>query len=183
MKFSARAIHRDFGYFYIGLIISFAISGLMMNHREHWHPEKYTIQVTPFQKQFEPNVEINEAMVKQFIEKELQIKDKVKRHNIRKDKLKITCDNYDIELDLKTGKGETVEFRKTPFIAQIMQLHKTNSSNWWIYYSDIFALSLILIAITGTFIMGKSKYSFKQRGWKLAIAGLLFPILFLIFLG
>jgi hypothetical protein len=34
--------HRDLGYFYIGLIISFAFSGLMMNHRDAWHPEKYT---------------------------------------------------------------------------------------------------------------------------------------------
>ena len=39
-----RDIHRDFGYFYVGLIISFAFSGILMNHREHWHPEKYTIE-------------------------------------------------------------------------------------------------------------------------------------------
>ncbi|WP_258012176.1 hypothetical protein [Flavobacterium psychrophilum] len=35
----ARNLHRDLGYFYIGLIISFAFSGVLMNHREHWHPE------------------------------------------------------------------------------------------------------------------------------------------------
>ena len=40
-----RSIHRDFGYFYLGLIISFAFSGILMNHRESWHPEKYTTEL------------------------------------------------------------------------------------------------------------------------------------------
>ena len=39
-----RNLHRDLGYFYIGLIISFAFSGILMNHREAWHPEKYTVE-------------------------------------------------------------------------------------------------------------------------------------------
>ena len=39
----ARNLHRDLGYFYIGLIISFAFSGILMNHRDSWHPEKYTV--------------------------------------------------------------------------------------------------------------------------------------------
>jgi hypothetical protein len=30
-KIKARNLHRDLGYFYIGLIVSFAFSGLMMN--------------------------------------------------------------------------------------------------------------------------------------------------------
>jgi hypothetical protein len=43
-KKTFRNLHRDLGYFYIGLIISFAFSGLMMNHRDSWHPEKYTTE-------------------------------------------------------------------------------------------------------------------------------------------
>jgi hypothetical protein len=40
----ARNLHRDLGYFYIGLIISFAFSVILMNHRDSWHPEKYTVE-------------------------------------------------------------------------------------------------------------------------------------------
>jgi hypothetical protein len=40
---------------------------------------------------------------------------------------------------MKTGKGEIVAFNKTPIISQTMKLHK-NTSNWWIYYSDIFGI-------------------------------------------
>jgi uncharacterized iron-regulated membrane protein len=43
-KINWRDLHRDLGYFYIGLIVSFAFSGLLMNHRDVWHPEKYTLE-------------------------------------------------------------------------------------------------------------------------------------------
>jgi hypothetical protein len=60
-----------------------------------------------------------------------------------------------------------------------MSLHKTLQ----IYYSDIFALSLITIALTGTIMIKSGKFSFKERGWKLALAGILFPLLFLFLLA
>mgnify|MGYP000906704477 FL=1 len=58
-----------------------------------------------------------------------------------------------------------------------MFLHKTTNKAW-IWYSDIFGAGIILIAITGMLIpIGKN--GFKKRGWKLALAGLLFPLIFL----
>jgi hypothetical protein len=83
---------------------------------------------------------------------------------------------------MKTGKGEIVSFLKTPIISQSMSLHK-NTSNFWIYYSDIFALSLIIIALSGTIMVKADKFSWKQRGWKLAVAGILFPLIFLFLLA
>jgi len=70
---------------------------------------------------------------------------------------------------------------KTPITSQTMKLHK-NTSNWWIYYSDIFGISLITIAITGTIMIPAGRFTFKKRGWKLALAGLIVPILILLFL-
>jgi hypothetical protein len=63
-----------------------------------------------------------------------------------------------------------------------MKLHK-NTSEWWIYYSDIFGISLIVIAVTGALMIPYGKFTFKKRGWKLAIAGLVFPLLFLFLLS
>jgi hypothetical protein len=60
-----------------------------------------------------------------------------------------------------------------------MKLHKTHRI--WIYYSDIFAISLILIALTGTLMIKAGKFSWKNRGWKLAVAGVVFPLLFLFY--
>jgi hypothetical protein len=177
-KKTFRNLHRDLGYFYIGLIVSFALSGLMMNHRDSWHPEKYTTETKAIEVKLPAESEINEKFAED-LGKKLGIDDKFRRHNVKKDVFKISFENHDVEIDMKTGKGEIVSFMKTPIISQSMKLHK-NDSNFWIYYSDIFALSLITIALTGTIMIKGGKFSFKQRGWKLAVAGVIFPILFLI---
>lgn len=175
----ARNLHRDLGYFYIGLIISFAFSGILMNHREVWHPEKYTtesklISVDPPQED-----QINDKYAENLA-KTYGIDDKLRRCKAKKGELKISFENHDIEIDMKTGKGEITTFSKTPIISQTMKLHKS-TSNWWIYYGDIFGLSLITIAITGTIMIPAGKFSFRQRGWKLALAGIVFPLLILLF--
>lgn len=173
-----RNLHRDLGYFYVGLIISFAFSGILMNHREHWHPEKYTVNSKPIQIEI-PKEEITEKYAEE-LGKKLGIDDKIRRHKVKDDRLKIAFENHEVEIDLKTGKGELETFTKTPIISQAMKLHK-NTSNWWIYYSDIFGLSLITIAITGIVMIKVGNNTFKKRGWKLAIAGLLVPLLILLF--
>ncbi|WPR70227.1 PepSY-associated TM helix domain-containing protein [Flavobacterium sp. NG2] len=180
-KSTLRNLHRDLGYFYLGLIISFAFSGLMMNHRENWHPEKYTIETKTIEVKLPEKGEIDDDYAKDLGEK-LGIKDKMRRQMIKKNTFRISFEKHDVEIDMKTGKGEIVSFFKTPIISQSMSLHK-NTSNFWIYYSDIFALSLIFIALTGIIMVKGGKFSFKNRGWKLALAGIIFPLLFLILLS
>ena len=181
MKFDKRAIHRDLGYFYVGLIISFAVSGIMMNHRNQWHPEKYVIEKSYFNVPPLDESKINDSTVQELV-KANGITDKFRRQSVKKGELRISLEKTDIDIDIKTGKAEVTSFINTPVISQIMKLHK-NTSDWWIYYGDIFGLSLIIIAITGTMLLAKSKYSFKRRGWKLALAGVVFPLLVLFLLS
>ncbi|WP_264565153.1 PepSY-associated TM helix domain-containing protein [Flavobacterium sp. N3904] len=180
-KINFRNLHRDLGYFYIGLIVSFAFSGLMMNHRDAWHPEKYTTETKTIDVKLPAESEINDDFAEE-LGKKLNIDDKFRRQMVKKGTFKMSFENHDVEIDMKTGKGEIVSFIKTPIISQAMKLHK-NDSNFWIYYSDIFALSLITIALTGTIMIKAGKFSWKNRGWKLAVAGVIFPLLFLILFG
>ena len=134
-----RNLHRDLGYFYIGLIISFAFSGILMNHRESWHPEKYTVETKAIEVQLPADkTEITEKYAEELGEK-LGIDDKFRRHKVKDDEFKISFEKNDVEIDLNTGKGEIISFNKTPIISQAMKLHKS-TSNWWIYYSDIFGI-------------------------------------------
>jgi uncharacterized protein len=176
-----RNLHRDLGYFYIGLIISFAFSGILMNHRDSWHAEKYTIETKVIEVKLpsENNIDENYA---ESLGKQLDIDDKMRRHKVEDGKFKISFEKHDVEIDIKSGKGEIVSYIKTPIISQMMKLHKS-TSNWWIYYGDIFGISLITIAITGAIMIPAGKFTFKQRGWKLALAGIIFPLLFLFLLG
>ncbi len=180
-KQTFRALHRDLGYFYIGLIISFAFSGILMNHRDMFHAEKYDVQNREIQVKLPAEEQLTEDFAKEFL-KQNKIEDTYRRSKVKGGSFRISCKNTDIEIDLATGKGEIESYKKTPIISQMMKLHK-NTSNWWIYYSDVFGLSLIIIAITGTIMIPAGKFSFKRRGWKLAVAGIVFPLIVLFLLS
>ena len=176
MKVTNRSLHRDFAYFYVGLIIAFSFSGIILNHRGDWYPMDYTYE----------NKEVAITLPKDSknITKEFLIdatKDfnlKYDGHRVRQGKLRVYFKgNAILDTDLKTGIG-SIEFkRKVPIVGHSMYLHKSTNS-FWVWYSDIFGVAMLLIAITGILIP-TGKKGFSKRGWKLAIAGMIFPILFL----
>ncbi len=176
-----RGLHRDLGYFYIGLIISFAVSGILMNHRDSWHAEKYTVETKAIQVKLPAEEQLNDEYA-ETLAKRLNIDDKLRRQKVDDGEFRISFEKHDLSIDIKSGKGEIVSFIKTPVISQMMKLHK-NTSNWWIYYGDLFGISLITIAITGAIMIPAGKFSFKRRGWKLALMGIIFPLIVLFLLA
>lgn len=177
MKITNRSLHRDFAYFYVGLIIAFSFSGIILNHRNDWYPMNYTYE--------SKEVALTLPEDSKQISKELLIdltKDmdvEYDGHRVRDGKLRVYFKgNAILDADAKTGVGNLEFKRKVPFIGQTMYLHKT-TNNFWIWYSDIFGAAMLLIAITGILIPA-GKNGFSKRGWKLALLGLIFPLLFLI---
>jgi hypothetical protein len=180
MKLTARNTHRDIAYFYVGLIISFALSGIFLNHRQDWHPRRYTydkkeISIVPMVKD-----SVNDKFIDAFT-KQQAIDDQLRRFNVNENRLRISYVSHDVEIDLSTGKGSIETYKITPLLGQMTQLHQ-DTSKWWIYYSDIFGIAMLTIAFTGMFIE-RGKFSFRSRGWKLALVGLLFPLVFLFLLS
>ena len=102
-KKTFRNLHRDLGYFYIGLIISFAASGLLMNHRDTWHPEKYTTETRVIKVQLPAEEKINEKFAED-LSKKLGIDDKFRRHNIKKGTLKFRLKITMLRLIFQVGK-------------------------------------------------------------------------------
>jgi hypothetical protein len=180
MKLTARNTHRDIAYFYIGLIIAFSISGIFLNHRQSWHPIKYTyseqeISTTPIVKE-----SVNDEYIAAFTQSQ-KIDDKLRRFQINENNLRISYVSHDVDIDITTGKGKIVTYKTTPLLGQMTKLH-VDTSKSWIYYSDIFGVAMLTIAITGMFIQ-KGENSFRKRGWKLALAGIIFPLIFLFLLS
>lgn len=182
MKLTARNTHRDLAYFFLGLIIAFSFSGIFLNHRRDWNPRRYTystkeISVTPIAK---ADSVVNDAYIESFT-KTQSIEDNLRRFVIEKDILRISYERHDVEINLPTGKGKISEYKTTPVLGQMTKLH-IDTSKWWIYYSDFFGVAMLTIAITGMFIQ-KGENSFRQRGWKLALVGIIFPLIFLFLLS
>lgn len=177
MKVTNRSLHRDFAYFYVGLIIAFSFSGIILNHRENWYPMDYTYEnkEVEIEKSFLNN-EITEETIKVFSK---DWNHKYDGHRVRDNELRVYYkDNVILDLDLTSGKGIIEYKRKVPFIGHTMYLHKSTNS-FWIWYSDIFGVTMLVIAITGILIP-TGKNGFKSRGWKFAIAGMTIPLLFLV---
>lgn len=177
MKVTNRSLHRDIAYFYVGLLLAFSFSGIILNHRQDWYPMDYTYD----SKEVLLTLPAEEAQInKEYLVNATKDFDAAyDGHRIRNGSLRVYFKGNGI-LDMKLGEQKgTLEFkRKVPFIGQTMYLHKT-TNNFWIWYSDIFGAAMIVIAITGILIP-TGKKGFKKRGWKLALAGLVFPLLFLI---
>ena len=99
---------------------------------------------------------------------------------VRNGTLRIIYEKARAEVSLETGKGEKEWVGRRVGLAEMADLHQTTNPAW-IWYSDIFGIAMILIAVSGMFISG-GKTSFKSRGWKLAVVGVVFPLVFLFFL-
>lgn len=83
----------------------------------------------------------------------------------------------DATINLADGMAEINIWGQRPVSTQLYLLHTSfGSDNWYLWYSDLFALGLIFIASTGMFLM-RGKNSFRKRGWLLAIAGIIIPII------
>ena len=180
MKLTNRNIHRDIAYFYLGLILAFSFSGIILNHRQDWYPMDYSYET----KEVELVIpsDITQLDSQEYIKKiaaQWDLAEAYDSHRIRENDLRVYFkDNVILDADITTGKGLIEYKRKVPFLGHTMFLHKTTNS-FWIWYSDIFGVAMLVIAITGMLIT-KGKNSFGERGWKLALAGLLFPLIFLI---
>jgi uncharacterized protein len=180
MSLTARNTHRDIAYFFVGLIISFALSGIFLNHRQSWHPRRYVYDSKEISIPVIHKDSINDAFIKNFT-KTQSIEGDVRRFNVDGDNLKISYTTNDVTIDLVSGKGKIESYRTTPVLGQMTKLHQ-DTSKWWIYYSDIFGIAMIVIALTGMFIQ-KGDTSFSARGWKLALVGIIFPLIFLFLLS
>jgi hypothetical protein len=177
--FDARKWHRDTAYFFVGLIISFSISGIALNHRAKWNPRQYVISSEEVKIELEGRTEFDEDFSKSVLNR-WQLDEKYQSERLRGENLRIYFEGGIIDLNSGTGEGTLEYIRKRPVLSEMTLLHQTTNEAW-IWYSDIFGLGMLFITITGMFI-ARGKDSFKRRGWKLALIGIIFPLIFLFFL-
>ena len=86
--------------------------------------------------------------------------------------------SYSVDLPTGTVIVETIHPR--PVLYEFNQLHLNAPKGIWTYISDFFALSLIVIAITGIFVL-KGKNGVVGRGAWFIGAGILVPAVYWIY--
>ena len=172
-----RITHRDLGYLIAGLTIIYAISGIALNHKHDWNPN-YIIENT----EFEINADITrETLRKTGAEALLDMVPGSHQYKTwyfpSGDILTIFIEGGSVRINSKTGKGVIEKISKRPFFYQLNFLHY-NPGIWWKYFSDIFCAALIVVTITGLFLV-KGKNSITRRGAILTAIGIILPLVFL----
>ncbi|ACF13470.1 conserved hypothetical protein [Chloroherpeton thalassium ATCC 35110] len=174
------ATHRDLGYFFSGLIIMYCISGLALNHIDDWNPDfVITKKDVSLARAYEKS-EITNELVRQF--GLLVDQPKYKIYDFpTDDQLKIYYDKASLHLNLKNGTGKYEKVSRRPVFYETNVLHR-NSIEGWKWVSDIFAVMLMLITLTGLFIL-QGKQGLSGRGKWLLAAGFLPPLIAFVFHG
>jgi len=174
-----RDLHRDLGYIFFAMTVIYGLSGIALNHIDDWNPNyiirtkeiKADVSATTFKDISRENVV---GLLKKIAPDE-----KYKNHYFpSEDILKIFIKDGSIELDTQSGSGVVETSKRRPIFHQVNYLHY-NPRKWWTIFSDIFAGSLILLALTGLFVL-KGKNGITGRGAWLTSAGIIIPLIFLL---
>jgi hypothetical protein len=171
------ATHRDLGYFFSSLIIIYCISGIALNHVDDWNPdfviEKKEIQLPETFTSHEVTPQLIQQLSAQVGEKTYSVYDIPSA-----DKVKIYYDNASLFIELSTGKATYEKISRRTIFYESNVLHR-NSLRGWKWVSDVFGAMLIIISITGLFIL-KGKKGLGGRGKWFVAAGFLLPVIALI---
>lgn len=176
-----RKVHAHLSYFFVGVILIYAISGLTMNHLKDFNPQ-YMISVSEYTAKGEypkkQNFVKNDVL--ELLKEVGEESNYTKHYYPNKSTMKVFLKTgSSFNLNTETGQVKYEALQKRPFFSQLSFLHY-NPSGWWTVFSDIFAVSLIIICISGLFIK-KGKSGLKGIGGIEILAGILIPILVLIF--
>jgi uncharacterized protein len=174
------AIHRDVGYLCVGMTLIYAISGIVLNHFKAGdlaQPD-YVKSYREIKVALPKDGLVSQDYVFTVLDR-LGEKGHYKSYITGTNSLQIFLNGGSVYIDMTSGSAQ-VE-KKTPLygIREFNLLHYNNIKKLYTWFSDLYAVSLIFLAITGMFVL-KGKNGILRRGAWLTLIGLLIPALFLL---
>ena len=173
-----RAIHRDVGYLAIGFTIIYAVSGIAMNHIDDWDPSfdasERVVKIAPVADDASDEAAIAQVATAGGLgkpDRTFRAGDEVRLEYANGSKVTAIADTV------------TIQQRDDRFFFRVaVWLHATRGKQAWKYISDIYALLLLYLAISGLFMI-KGKLGLKWRGTILVGAGVAVPVMYIVLAG
>lgn len=174
-----RSLHRDVGYFVVGLTVIYAISGIAVNHIDSWNPSYTFERVEESFEPFEPTD--REETVATLLER-LDLPEPIDSFRRTPAEVALFYDGWSVEADVLEGTALVERPRERPVLYQFNVLHLNHAKGAWTWIADAYAVLLVFMPISGLFIL-RGKKGFGGRGKWLVTAGVLLPVLFLWWSG
>jgi hypothetical protein len=174
-----RAIHRDVGYIAVGFTVIYALSGIAMNHIEDWDPNFRSSEVQFKIAPIPDDLSDDEAVAR--IAAAAGISGTPSDVFRAGDEVRLEYPNG----SKVTAIGDTVTAQKRDsrfFFRVANWLHATRGKAAWKYISDVYAVLLLYLAISGIFMI-KGKLGLRWRGSILIAVGLGAPVAYIVLSG
>jgi len=170
------ATHRDVGYFFAGLTVIYAISGIAVNHIEDWNPN-YVIR-TETVPVGELPVAANDVMAAAVLDRMGITEEPESVVRMAPDQLKIFLDQRTLTVAVPGGVVRDEIARRRFAFFEVNHLHLNHGKGFWTWFADVYAIGLIVLACTGIFII-TGKKGLGGRGRWLLLTGLAIPLVYL----
>jgi len=177
-----RVLHRDLGYIFFGMTIIYSVSGIAINHINDWNPNYIitTKKILVNKELIASSVSMSEKEVRTILEEIGESKNYKNFYFPDNKNLKIFVKGGSVFVDLDSGECYLEKIKRRPILRELNFLHY-NPTYAWTIFSDIFAISLILISFTGLFII-KGEKGITGRGAWLTSIGIIIPVVFILML-
>lgn len=172
-----RLLHRHLSYLFSGVLIVYLISGIAMNHKDTFNSQ-YDISVQHYNMGLLPDKEnIDQNYIEENILKDIDEERNYTKHYFPDvNTLKVFLKSgSNLVVNTQTGDVTYEKVKRRPLLGAMSRLHY-NPSKAWTIFSDIFAISMLLVIITGLFMM-KGKNGLIGIGGIELLIGIVLPIL------
>lgn len=167
-----RILHRDLGYFAVGISLVYAVSGIILNHKKQGVDPAFksfadsrvvskNLTITEFEAFW--NDEIDELDLNRIIQ--------------AKDYYRLYLDGGMGDYTPETGELNYEVYKKREIVFFINKLH-LNQKSHWLGVADFSAIVLIFLALSGLFMVA-GKNGFNKRGVWFMIAGFILIIVYI----
>jgi len=170
------SVHRDLGYFFAGLTAIYAVSGVAVNHVGDWNPS-YDIRRSRLAAH--PLPEGDQAVAAAVLE-QLGVREKPSALvRVAPEVLKVFLEGRSITVDTRRGTVDDEVIAPRPGLFQANFLHLNHGKGLWTWYADLYALGLLVLAVSGA-IMLPGRFGIAGRGKWFLLAGLAIPAAYLL---
>jgi len=171
------AVHRDVGYLAAGLTVVYAVSGVAVNHVADWNPN-YVIETVERQAGDVPEGPAA-AMARTVLERLGIDGQPTSVVRMGPGELRIFFEGRTLKVTLPGGRVLDETVRRRPVFFELNFLHLNHGKGVWTAVADLYAVALATLALTGIFII-PGKKGLGGRGRWLLLAGVLFPLMYLL---
>lgn len=174
-----RSLHRDFGYLVVGITFIYTVSGIALNHRTDWNPH-YTLVSQDIELPVSQQTDFSKEQIETILDK-FDCQPVYKKHFSTRDGLvKIFVSEGSVVYNPHQGKAALEILKKRPFFFEINKIHLAQADRIWVWISDVMAVFLLFVAVSGMFLL-RGKYGMKGRGLWLTALGAAIPLAIILF--